>query len=92
MIEGACASKSAKHNIKQTTEYLDSFEVIPFDKDAAKICGRIGAKLRAEGRKIGSNDLMIAAIVMSRDGILITNNTKEFSRIEGLRLEDWTEH
>jgi tRNA(fMet)-specific endonuclease VapC len=91
LVEGAYASKDAKRTVEQTMKYLDTFEMIPFDKDAAMIYGRIGAKLRAEGRKIGSNDLMIASTVMSRNGILISNNTKEFNRIDGLRLEDWTE-
>jgi len=90
LIEGAYASRDAERNIEQVIEYLDSFELIPFGRDAAMICGRIGAGLMAEGRKIGSNDLMIAATVMSRNGVLVTNNTKEFGRIEGLRLEDWT--
>jgi len=91
LIEGAYASNNTERNIEQIVKYLDSFEMIPFDRDAAMICGRIGAKLRAEGRKIGYKDLLIASTVMSRNGILITNNTKEFSRIEDLRLEDWTE-
>ena len=91
MIEGAYASNDTERNVEQTMKYLESFEIIPFDKDAAMIYGRIGAKLRAEGRRVGSNDLMIASTVISRNGILVTNNKKEFSRIDGLRLEDWTE-
>ncbi|MCL2785608.1 MAG: type II toxin-antitoxin system VapC family toxin [Methanomassiliicoccaceae archaeon] len=91
LIEGACASRDAERNIKQTLTFIDPYETVPFDKDTAMICGKVGAKLRAEGRMIGPKDLMIAATVISRNGVLVTNNTKEFSRIEGLRLEDWTE-
>jgi tRNA(fMet)-specific endonuclease VapC len=90
LIEGAFTGGNTERKIKETMNFLNLYETVPFDKDAAVICGSIGAKLRAEGKRIGSNDLMIAATVISRNGILVTNNTKEFGRIEGLRLEDWT--
>jgi tRNA(fMet)-specific endonuclease VapC len=44
----------------------------------------------AQGQPIGPNDLLIAAIARANDAILVTNNTKEFGRVAGLRLEDWT--
>jgi tRNA(fMet)-specific endonuclease VapC len=91
LIEGAYASSNTERNIEQTMKFLNPYETVPFDEDAAMVCGKISAKLTKEGRKIGYNDIMIAATAISRNGILITNNTKEFSRIEGLRLEDWTE-
>ena len=90
LIEDAYVSNDTERNIGQTMGFLNRYETAPFDKDAAMICGKISAKLTKEGRKIGYNDLMIAATVISRDGILVTNNTKEFSRIEDLRLEDWS--
>ena len=39
---------------------------------------------------IGPNDIIIASIVISNDGVLVTNNTKEFARVDGLQIEDWT--
>ncbi len=51
--------------------------------------GLIRADLAAQGKPIGANDLMIAAISRAHDLILVTHNTSEFSRVVGLRIEDW---
>jgi tRNA(fMet)-specific endonuclease VapC len=61
-------------------------EQIPFDREAA----RIRIDLEARGSLIGRMDLLIAGTAISRGAILASNNTKEFSRIKGLRLSDWT--
>ena len=71
----------------------DLFETInqaPFDGAAAVEAARIRAELEACGLTIGPLDLMIAGTAVSLGAILITNNTRELSRIEGLRLEDWS--
>lgn len=59
------------------------------DDDAAKTYGDIRSKLEKAGTPIGPNDLMIAAIALAQNRILVTHNTKEFNRIEGLFWEDW---
>ncbi|WP_442921628.1 PIN domain-containing protein [Microcoleus sp. Aus8_D2] len=51
--------------------------------------GEIRAQLAASGTPIGPNDLLIASIALANNLILVTHNTREFSRVEGLRLEDW---
>ena len=51
--------------------------------------GRIRARLSALGTPIGPNDLLIAAIAVACDLTLVTHNTGEFGRVEGLRIEDW---
>ena len=61
-----------------------------FDYNAAFLYGKIRASLENKGNNIGPNDLFIAALVLSLNGILVTNNTREFSRVEGLLIEDWT--
>ena len=53
--------------------------------------GRIRANLERTGKRIGFNDLIIAATVFARGGVLVTNNISEFSRIDGLMLDDWTQ-
>jgi predicted nucleic acid-binding protein len=58
--------------------------------DAARESARIRLELEARGVLIGPIDLLIAGTAVSRGAILITNNTKEFSRVKGLRLSDWT--
>ena len=55
------------------------------------IYAAVRAELEGKGRVIGPNDLLIASIVLSRDGILITHNRKEFETIEQLHVENWME-
>ena len=90
LIAGAYNGHDVKNDIENINGFLSPYEVIPFDKGASDIYGRIWAELEKTGRRIGANDLIIAATVMSNGGILVTNNTKEFSRIKGLHLEDWS--
>ncbi|WP_185234383.1 type II toxin-antitoxin system tRNA(fMet)-specific endonuclease VapC [Teredinibacter franksiae] len=61
----------------------------PWDEEAARHYGLIRAILKRQGNIIGSNDLFIAAHARSINAVLVTNNTKEFSRIPDLTLEDW---
>jgi tRNA(fMet)-specific endonuclease VapC len=62
---------------------------LPFDDRAAEFYGQIRARLAAQGLPIGPNDLMIASIALSNQLILITHNIREFSRVDGLQIEDW---
>jgi tRNA(fMet)-specific endonuclease VapC len=55
------------------------------------ICGQIRAQLQKLGTPIGSYDLQIAAIALANNLILVAHNTREFERVEGLKLEDWQE-
>jgi len=63
---------------------------IPFDQEAALQSARVRIELEALGIVIGFIDFLIAGTALSRGAALATNNTKEFSRVKGLRLEDWT--
>ena len=65
------------------------FEVVEFDQDDARQAGAIRAALKAAGKPIGPYDVLIAGQAQARDLILITRNTSEFSRVRGLRIEDW---
>jgi tRNA(fMet)-specific endonuclease VapC len=62
---------------------------LPFDDRAAEEYGRIRSHLAAQGKLIGPNDLLIAAIALANETTLVTHNTAEFSRVPGLTLEDW---
>jgi tRNA(fMet)-specific endonuclease VapC len=66
-----------------------TYSSIPFDDVSAEVYGRIRADLAATGQTIGPNDLKIAAIALTHGLTLVTHNTKEFSRVAGLTLEDW---
>jgi tRNA(fMet)-specific endonuclease VapC len=69
---------------------LAPFVCLPFDLPAARHYARIRDLLEQDGQTIGGNDLMIAAIALSNDLILVTNNSREFQRVPGLAIEDWS--
>ena len=72
------------------SQLLAGLQQIPFDGEAALESARIRIDLESRGLLIGPMDLLIAGTAASRGATLVTNNTKEFSRIKGLRLVDWT--
>ena len=86
---GVFNSSNPERNQLALTLFLANIEVVPFGDDAAVEYGRIRADLRRKGTPIGANDLLIAAHAKSLGMTLVTNNTREFSRVEGLVLEDW---
>lgn len=69
---------------------LATLHQVPFDHAAALEAARIRVKLEDRGLIIGPMDVLIAGTALSRGAILVTSNTREFSRVRGLRLEDWT--
>lgn len=73
----------------QVEAVLGAMDTLPFDSPADEIYGSIRTRLESAGTPIGSNDLLIAAQALALDQILVTDNDKEFSRIEGLRVENW---
>jgi tRNA(fMet)-specific endonuclease VapC len=71
-------------------QLLAQFKQVPFDHEAALETARIRIDLEARGMMIGPMDLLIAGTAISRGAVLVTGNTKEFSRVKGMRLADWT--
>ena len=69
--------------------FLSHIEVVPVDATAAREYGSIRADLTRRGQLIGANDLLIAAHARALGLTLITNNTREFDRVEGLTVENW---
>ena len=86
---GVCNSSKPLQNRLALLTFLSNIDVIPFDADAARSYGEIRYALKSKGKLIGANDMMIAAHAKSLGYTLITNNTKEFERVEGLLLENW---
>ncbi len=89
LFYGSMKSQNPKKSLAEQNAFLRQFQSLPFDDDAALIFGRIRADLAAKGTPIGAYDLQIAAIALAHDLSLITHNTKEFSRIGQLNIEDW---
>jgi tRNA(fMet)-specific endonuclease VapC len=71
--------------------FLKTFDSIDLDSHIAETAGKIRAELDQKGTPIGPFDLLIGASALARKWVLITHNTREFSRINGLMLEDWEE-
>ena len=88
---GAQKSINYEKTIEVYNNFINNFERAIFDEFATNIYGEIRADLEKKGNIIGPNDLIIASIVLANNGILITHNVKEFSRIKNLKIEDWTE-
>lgn len=89
LLYGVEKSQRKIENRRTVQQFLDAFQIANFDSEAAVQYSTIRAQLENNGAPIGPNDLIIASIVLANKGILITRNTKEFSRVEGLHLEDW---
>lgn len=89
LFYGAMKSTDPAATLARQRNFLDRFVSLPFDDTAAHIFGEIRAVLARRGTPIGPYDLQIAAIALVHDVILVTNNSDEFSRVQGLRLEDW---
>jgi tRNA(fMet)-specific endonuclease VapC len=89
LFYGSMRSNNPPRSLAQQQDFLNRFISLPFDDQSALIYGQIRAQLAASGTPIGPNDLLIASIALANNLILVTHNTREFSRVEGLRLEDW---
>lgn len=90
LMHGVYKSKFTGITLKETEDFLADLEIVPFDYDSAVAYGKIKASLERKGQVIGPNDMLIAATALAYNATLITNNTQEFSRIDGLNLDDWT--
>ncbi len=71
-------------------EFLEGITILPLDSGVAGTYALVRAQLESKGKSIGPLDLMIGAHALSLDATLVTNNVKEFRRIRGLRVQDWT--
>ncbi|WP_237693073.1 type II toxin-antitoxin system tRNA(fMet)-specific endonuclease VapC [Rothia nasimurium] len=86
---GAAKSAQPEHNMQVVEDFLSRLTVLPYDMDAAAQFGDIKATLQRTGRIIGENDLHIAAHARSRGLVIVTNNEREFERVEALRVVNW---
>jgi len=90
LLFGAYRSARREANLQLLATLFGGFPSLPFEDTAADQYGRLRADLVANGTPIGPNDLMIAAIALAHNLTLVTHNTREFSRVTGLRLDDWS--
>ncbi|TGK82070.1 type II toxin-antitoxin system VapC family toxin [Leptospira noumeaensis] len=86
---GAVKSQFPERNRMTLIKFLSAFDIIPFTDSDAEVYGYIRSALEKNGKIIGPYDIQIAAQAISRNLILVSNNTKEFTRVPNLKLENW---
>ena len=90
MLLGAIGRKASPHPARLVEAFVARLSaILPWDRAAAEEAMRIRWDLSAKGTPIGRNDAMIAGHALAADCVLVTNNTREFSRVAGLHVEDW---
>lgn len=89
LFYGAYKSLLTEQNHKAVQQFMAPLEPLEFDEMAADVAGKLRAELERKGEMIGQLDLLIAAQALTRNLIVVTNNTKEFRRIKNLELENW---
>ena len=89
LAHGVEKSQAREKNRIALTVLLSEIQIVPFDDLAAQVYGAIRADLQKRGTPIGPLDTLIAAHAKALNLTLVTNNTKEFARVEGLDLDDW---
>ncbi len=90
LMYGIAKSRFQKLNQRAARVFFAHFPILPFDQAAAEAYGQIRARLETRGSPIGPLDTLIAAHAVSVGAVIVTNNTKEFSRVENLAVENWS--
>ena len=89
LFYGAYKSQFTAQSHQAVQQFMEPLEPLEFDDKASDIAGQLRAELERKGQMIGQLDLLIAAQALSRNLIVVTNNTKEFRRIKNLSVENW---
>lgn len=89
LLFGAYKSVYKEAVLEKLAVLLSPFEIIPFTDEMTLTYAEIRSRLERKGQIIGPNDLLIASIVKYNQGILVTHNVRDFSRVKDLKLESW---
>lgn len=87
---GAAKSSSAARTLRLIENFLRPLSILPFTSDDAAAYAMLRAKLERVGKPIGPLDTLIAAQAVARNLVLVSNNEREFGRVAGLQLQNWT--
>lgn len=90
LLYGIQVSAKKKGNQTAVDELVRHLDIYEWSVAAAKHYAEIRADLKKKGQLIGANDLLIAAHARSVDAVIVTNNVKDFGRVKGLKVENWT--
>lgn len=91
LMHGVYKSQAKEKNELAVSLFLSPITILDFDAVAAREYGIIRAELEKKGTPIGPMDMLIAGHAKSENLVLVTNNKREFERVEDLIIEDWTE-
>lgn len=91
LMYGVEVSSQSQRNLASVEGFIARLDVLDYDVPAAAHAAQIRGELAKAGTQIGPYDQMIAGHARSRGLVVVTNNTKEFRRVPGLRIEDWTD-
>ena len=69
--------------------FLSQFPIVDWNQEAAWMYGNVRKALEAKGQRIGERDLLLACQALALDATMVTNNTREFERVDGLKWENW---
>ena len=89
LLYGAYNSNSIEKNLSKVKSIEETLTVFGLDRECIELYAKIKARLRSEGQILDDFDILIAAIAIESDSTIVTNNTKHFERIEGIKLENW---
>jgi tRNA(fMet)-specific endonuclease VapC len=90
LLYGAAKSAQRATALERLRELVQLLPALPLPETAAETYGTIRAELETKGEMIGNNDLWIAAHALASGLTLVTNNEKEFRRVRGLKVQNWT--
>lgn len=89
LYAGAQRYDNPNKRINLIEDFMSRLTILPFETQAARLAGPIHFKLLSEGQMIGAYDLLIAATALSKNLAVVTNNLREFNKVEGLVVETW---
>lgn len=90
LMHGVEKSRAVERNRMAITLFLSAITILPFNQYAAEEYGKVRAELERKGTPIGPMDMLIAGHARAEELVLVTNNAREFFRVENLEVEDWT--
>jgi tRNA(fMet)-specific endonuclease VapC len=90
LFYGVARSSDPERNLIALTQFCAPLRVLPFDDQASSLYGVVRAGLERIGTPAGPLDTLIAAHSISLSAVLVTDNEREFRRVKGLRVENWT--
>ena len=91
MAYGVAKSQHVQTNMQALKQFQASMTIVPWDESAMWVYGERYHMLKSSGRKIGEVDLLLGCQALAMNAVFVTNNTREFERIDGLKLENWAE-